>query len=49
MLRIPRGVVLWLSQRDDLANQDGQLDGVVLATGVPVPALFQLGQEQAMD
>lgn len=27
----------------------GQLDGAVLATGVPVPALFKLDQEQGMD
>ena len=27
----------------------GGLDGVVLATGVPVPALFKLDQEQGMD
>jgi uncharacterized protein len=27
----------------------GQLDGVMLATGVPVPALFKLDQEQSME
>jgi TRAP transporter TAXI family solute receptor len=27
----------------------GQLDGVVLATGVPVPALFKLDQKEGMD
>jgi hypothetical protein len=49
MFKIP--VVLSYGSVDETMSQiaAGRLDGVVLATGVPVPALFKLDQEQGMD
>jgi len=49
MLKIP--VVLSYGSVEETMSQiaAGQLDGVVLATGVPVPGLFKLDQEQGMD
>ena len=49
MLKIPT-VVSYGSIEETMSHiAAGQLDGVVLATGVPVPALFKLDQEQGMD
>jgi uncharacterized protein len=49
MLRVP--AVLSYGSIEETMSQiaAGQLDGVVLATGVPVPALFKLDQKQGMD
>jgi uncharacterized protein len=49
MLKIP--VLLSYGSVEETMSQiaAGQLDGVVLATGVPVPALYKLDQEQGMD
>ena len=49
MLKIP-AVVSYGSIEETMSQIAAQqLDGVVLATGVPVPALFKLDQEQGMD
>jgi uncharacterized protein len=49
MLKIPT-VVSYGSIEETISQiAAGQLDGVVLATGVPVPALFKLDQEQSME
>ena len=49
MLQIPT-VVSYGSIEETMSQiAAGGLDGVVLATGVPVPALFKLDQEQGMD
>jgi uncharacterized protein len=49
MFKIP--VVLSYGSIEETMSQiaAGKLDGVVLATGVPVPALYKLDQEQGMD
>jgi uncharacterized protein len=49
MLKIP--VVLSYGSVEETMSKiaSGQLDGVVLATGVPVPGLFKLDQEQGID
>jgi TRAP transporter TAXI family solute receptor len=49
MLKIP--VVLSYGSVEETMSKvaAGQLDGVVLATGVPVPGLFKLDQEQGID
>jgi TRAP transporter TAXI family solute receptor len=49
MLKIP--VLMSYSSIEETMSQiaAGRLDGVVLAAGVPVPALFKLDQEQGMQ
>jgi uncharacterized protein len=49
MLKIP--AVLSYGSIEETMSQitAGRLDGVVLATGVPVPALYKLDQEQGME
>lgn len=48
-LKIP--VVLAYGSIEEMTSQisSGQLDGLVLATGVPVPALLELDQKEAME
>ena len=49
MLKIP-AVVSYGSIEETMSQiAAGQLDGVVLATGVPIPALYKLDQEQGME
>jgi uncharacterized protein len=49
MLKIP-AVVSYGSIEETMSHiAAGQLDGVVLATGVPVPALFELDQKEGME
>jgi hypothetical protein len=49
MLKVP--VVLSYGSVEETMSQiaAGRLDGVALATGVPVPALFKLNQKEGMD
>jgi uncharacterized protein len=49
MLKVP--VALSYGSLEEMMSQiaAGQLDGVVLATGVPVPSLFKLDEKEGMD
>jgi TRAP transporter TAXI family solute receptor len=49
MLKIPAVVSYGSIEETTSQIAAGQLDGVVLATGVPVPALFKLDQQQGME
>ena len=49
MLKIPAVVSYGSIEETTSQIAAGQLEGVVLATGVPVPALFKLDQQQGMD
>jgi TRAP-type uncharacterized transport system substrate-binding protein len=49
MLKIPALVSYGSIEETMSQNAAGQLDEVVLETGVPVPALFKLDQARGMD